>query len=247
MTVILEPKKIKSVTVSTISPSICHEVMGLDAMILVFWMLSFKPTFSLSSFTFIKRLFSSSLLSGIRVVSSAYLRLLIFLLAVLIPVCASSSPAFLLMYSAYKLNKQGDNMQPWHTLCPIWTQLTYNVDLQFVNFCCIAKWFSYTRNVISEQCFQYWIPWMIPKWVYILSFTHTFLRTWELSLKKGSTVLAPASHRAQSLNIYATGFLVSPLRRSSSQIFLRWDFFSCKFGVRCFKNTHLSMPRKTQK
>ena len=48
--VILEPKKIKSLTVSIVSPSICHEVMGLDAMILVFWMLSFKPTFSLSSF-----------------------------------------------------------------------------------------------------------------------------------------------------------------------------------------------------
>ena len=47
--VILEPPQIKSVTVSTVSPSICHEVMGLDAMILVFWMLSFKPTFSLSS------------------------------------------------------------------------------------------------------------------------------------------------------------------------------------------------------
>ena len=47
--VILEPKKIKSVTVSIVSPSICHEVMGLDAMILVFWMLSFKPAFSLSS------------------------------------------------------------------------------------------------------------------------------------------------------------------------------------------------------
>ena len=81
-------------------PSICHEVMGLDAMILVFWMLSFKPMFSLSSFTFIKRLFSSSL-SAIRVVSSAYLRLLIFLLAILIPACASSSPAFLMVYSAY--------------------------------------------------------------------------------------------------------------------------------------------------
>ena len=46
--VILEPKKIKSATVSTVSPSICHEVMGPDAMIVVFWMLSFKPTFSLS-------------------------------------------------------------------------------------------------------------------------------------------------------------------------------------------------------
>ena len=61
--VILKPKKIKSDTVSTVSPSISHEVMGPDAMILVFWMLSFKPTFSLSSFTFIKRLFSSSSVS----------------------------------------------------------------------------------------------------------------------------------------------------------------------------------------
>ena len=58
--VLLEPPKINSVTVSIVSPSICHEVMGPDVMILVFWMLSFKPTFSLSSFTFIKRLFSSS-------------------------------------------------------------------------------------------------------------------------------------------------------------------------------------------
>ena len=48
--------------------------MGLDAMIFIFWMLSFKPGFSLSSF--IRRLFSFSLLSAIRVVSSAYLRLL---------------------------------------------------------------------------------------------------------------------------------------------------------------------------
>ena len=80
--VIFESPKIKSATVSTVSPSICHEVMGLDAMILVFWMLNFKLTFSLSSFTFIKRLFSSSPLSAIRVVSSAYLRLLIFLLAI---------------------------------------------------------------------------------------------------------------------------------------------------------------------
>ena len=150
-------------------------------------MLSFKPTFSLSSFAFIKRLFSSSLLaslvaqtvehlfamqetwvrslgwedplekemaahssilawkspwtaepdrlpsmgsqrvghdwvtslslslllSAIRMVSSAYLRLLIFLLDILIPAYASSSPAFLVMYSAYKLNKQDDNIQPF--------------------------------------------------------------------------------------------------------------------------------------
>ena len=92
------PQKIKSDTVSTVSPSISHEVVRPDAMILVFWMLSFKPIFSFYSFTFIKRLFSSSLLSAIRVVSSAYLRLLIFLPVILIPACASSSPGFLMMW-----------------------------------------------------------------------------------------------------------------------------------------------------
>ena len=97
----------KSLTVSIASPSMCHEVMGPDVMIFILrmlnfffqarkrslldgkregdWplrrrMLSFKP-----AFTLIKRLFSSSLRSGIKVVSSAYLRLLIFLLAILIP------------------------------------------------------------------------------------------------------------------------------------------------------------------
>ena len=81
--VILEPKKIKAATISTVSPSICYEVMGPDAMILVFWMLSFKPIFSLSSFTF-KRLFSSSSLFAIRVVSSAYLRLQSFPIKILL-------------------------------------------------------------------------------------------------------------------------------------------------------------------
>ena len=96
--------------------------MGPDAMIFIFWVLSFKPAFSLSSFTFIKRLFSASLLSAIRVVSSAYLRLLIFLLEIFIPVCASSNPEFRVMYSAYKLNKQGDNIQSWCTPSPILNQ-----------------------------------------------------------------------------------------------------------------------------
>ena len=97
--VILEPRKIKPATVSIFSPSICHEVMEPDAMILVFEC-CFKPAFSLSSFTFIKRFFSSSLLSAIRVVSSAYLKLWIFLLAILIPAWASSSPAFHMMCPA---------------------------------------------------------------------------------------------------------------------------------------------------
>ena len=129
--VILEPSKTKSVTVSTVSWSICHEVMGPDAMILVFWMLSFKPIFFTllfhflffpPSFIFIERLFSSSSLSAIRVVSSAYLRLLIFFPAILISACTSFSPAFLMMYFAYKLNKQGDNIHPSHTPFPILNQ-----------------------------------------------------------------------------------------------------------------------------
>ena len=94
--------------------------MVLDAMILVFWMLNFKPTFSLSSFTFIKRPISSSL-SAVRLVSAAYLRLLVFLLAILIPACASPSPAFLMMYSACKLNKYSDSIYPC-TPFPVWNQ-----------------------------------------------------------------------------------------------------------------------------
>ena len=122
-TVILEPKKIKFATASTFSPSLCHEVMGPDATILVFWMLYFKPAFSLSSFTFIKRLVSSSSLSAVRVVLCAYPRLLIFLLAILIPAFDSSRLAFQVMYSAYKLSKQDDNIQPWCTPFPIFNQL----------------------------------------------------------------------------------------------------------------------------
>ena len=69
-------------------------------------------------------LFSSSLLSAIKVkvVLSAYLRLLIFLPAILIAACASSSLAFHMMYSAYKLNKQGDNIHTWHSPFPILNQ-----------------------------------------------------------------------------------------------------------------------------
>ena len=120
--VILEPRKIKSATVSTLSPSICHEVMGPDAMILVFWMLSFKPTFSLCFFTFIKRLFSSSLLSAIKGGVICIYEVIDISPGNLDSSLSSSIPAFLMMYSAYKLNKQGDNIQPWHTPFPIWSQ-----------------------------------------------------------------------------------------------------------------------------
>ena len=114
--------RIQTFIIKVVSPPICYEQIGLDAIILVIWVLSFKPAFTLSSFTFIKRLFSSSSLSAMNVVSFAYLGLLIFLLAILIPACVSSSPVFHIMYSAHKLNKQGYNIQPWLTPFSIWDQ-----------------------------------------------------------------------------------------------------------------------------
>ena len=108
-TVILEPKKGKSVTASTFPPSICQELMGPNAAILVFecWISGqlFQSPVSLS-----KRLFSSSSLPDTRMASSAKQRLLRFLPASLIPICDSTTPAFRMMYSAYKLNKQGDKI-----------------------------------------------------------------------------------------------------------------------------------------
>ena len=123
--------------------------MGPDVMILVFWLLSFKPTFSLSSFTFNKKLFSSYSLSAIRLMSTAYLRLLIFLSAILIPTCASSSLAFHMMYSDYKLNKQGDSIQPSCTPFPIWNQSVIPCPVLAV-----ASWLAYwflRRQVTSVQ------------------------------------------------------------------------------------------------
>ena len=101
-------------------------------------------------FTFIKRLFSSSSLSAIRVVSSAYLRLLIFLMAILIPACASSGPAFLMMYSAYKLNKQGDSIEPWHTPFPIWNQSVVPCPVLTVASWPIFKVLAYCNTIIKS-------------------------------------------------------------------------------------------------
>ena len=141
--------KIKSVTVSIVSPFISREVMRPDAMILVFWMLSFKPTFPLFYFTFITRFFSSSSLSAINVVSSAYLRLLIFLPAVFIPAWASPSLAFHMMYSACKLNKQGYNIQPWCTPFPLWKQSVVSCLVLIV-----ASWNAY--RFLRKQIKEVW-------------------------------------------------------------------------------------------
>ena len=113
----LEPNKIRSLIVSIISPSICHEVLGTDAMILVFRTLSFKPVFHSPLW-----LSSRGSFIPLHFPPLAYLRLLVILPAILTPTCASSSPAFRMMYFAYKLNIQGDNIQLWHTPLPIWNQ-----------------------------------------------------------------------------------------------------------------------------
>ena len=78
--------------------------------------------------------------SDLAVAASAYLRLLIFLPAILITACASSSPTFLTMYSAYKLNKEGDNIRPWHNPFPILNQPV--VPCLILN---VASWPAYTN------------------------------------------------------------------------------------------------------
>ena len=121
---ILETKKKEICHYFHFFPRICHEMIGSDAMFFIFFVLSFKPAFSLSSFTLIKMPFSSSSLYAIRVVSSAYLRLLVFLWSVFIPFYDSFSLEFLMTYTAYRLNKQGDNIQPCYTPFPILNQST---------------------------------------------------------------------------------------------------------------------------
>ena len=121
---------------------IFHEVMGPDAMIFVFecWVLS---QLSLSPFSVIKGLFSSSSLFVISVII-CILKLLFFP-AVLIPACASSSPAFHMMCSAYKLNKQRNNIQPWCTPFPI-----LNKSIVPCSVLTVASWPAYrflTRQV----------------------------------------------------------------------------------------------------
>ena len=129
-------QKIKFVTVSIVSPSICHEV--IDPM----------PWSSFSECWALSQLFHSPLslssrgsLVLLHFLASGWCHLhiiYIFLPEILIPACASSSPVFLMMYSAYKLNKQGDNIQPWLNSFPIWNQ--YIVPSLVLN---VASWPAY--------------------------------------------------------------------------------------------------------
>ena len=114
-------------------PSICHEVTEPDAMSSFLECWTLRRLFTLL-FHLIKRLFSCSSLSAIKVVLSAYLRLLIFLPVILVTACASSCLAFHMMYTEYKLNKQGDTYIKYTPLmylfpnlarvpCPVLTEL----------------------------------------------------------------------------------------------------------------------------
>ena len=112
-TVILEPKKMKSVITSIVTPSICHEVMGPDAMIVVFFIFGFKPAFSLSYFTLIERFFSFSLISAVRVVSISILRLLMLYL------CITISNMYLYichMYDIYNISSYNCKASKLHPL-----------------------------------------------------------------------------------------------------------------------------------
>ena len=133
----------------------CHE--------LVFWMLSFKPPFSPFSFILVKRLFSSS---AVRVVSSAYLRMLIFLLAIWIPACDSSGPALHMVYSQNKVNKQGDNIQPCHTPFPIMNQSVAPCLVLTV-----VSWPAYRFLWDKNENWPFPVPWLL------LSFPN-FLAYW---------------------------------------------------------------------
>ena len=120
-TVILKPPKRKSFMVSIVSPSTGHEMMGQDAKILIFecWVSANFFTFLFHFHQEILQLFFTFChKSGVICVSE------------IIDIShgnhdsrfTSSSMAFCMMYSAYRLNKQGKNIQAWHTFFPIWNQ-----------------------------------------------------------------------------------------------------------------------------
>ena len=142
-------------------------------------MLSFKPTFSLSFFPPHRgALFSSSSLSVIRVVSPAYLRLL-FLPEILIPVCNSSSLAFHMMYSAYKLNKQSDNIQPCHTPFP-----TFNQFVVPYKVLTVASWPAY--KFLRRQVTDVWY------WLSDISISKCFLQFVVIHTVKGFIIVNEA-------------------------------------------------------
>ena len=226
-------------------------------MILVFWMLNFKPVFSFSSFTLIKRFFSSSSLSATEVVY-AYLRLLIFLPAILIPASASSSPAFLMMYSAYKLNKQVDNRQPCHTPFPIWNQSVVSCPVLTV-----ASWPAYrflrkqvrwSHPPISLRIFQFVVIHTV-KGFSVLNEADVFLKLpcFLYEPMNVGNLISDSSAFSQS-SLYIWKFSVHILLRPSMKNFehyltsmwnecncaVVWTFFGIALLWDCSENTFFS-------
>ena len=119
--VILEPKKKTSITVSIVSSPICHEVMGLECHDFRFLNVEFWASFL-------------TLLFNLHQDSLGHLHFCHKGAVICIPEVINNSPgnldsslclfslALCMMYPAYKLNKQGDNIQPWLTRFPIWNQ-----------------------------------------------------------------------------------------------------------------------------
>ena len=142
-------------------------------------MLSFKPAFSLSSFTFIKRFFSYYSLSAITVVLSVYLWLLVFLLEILIPAYDSSRLVFNLIYSAYKLNKQSDNIQPCHTPFP-----TFNQFVVPYKVLTVASWPAY--KFLRRQVTDVWY------WLSDISISKCFLQFVVIHTVKGFIIVNEA-------------------------------------------------------
>ena len=112
----------------------CHDL----SVFFFFSIFILKPAFSLYSFTLTKGFFSSSSLSAVRVVSSSgYLKSLVFHLPILIPTCNSSSLAFLMICSAYKLNQHSDNIQPCPT--PFSIPKPISCSIQGTNCCFLTQ------------------------------------------------------------------------------------------------------------
>ena len=144
-------------------PPICHDVAASDAMIFVFWMLSIKPTYSLSRVTFIKRLFSSSL-SAIRLVSSAYFRWLIFLCQSCFHLEIPPAQCFSLCSLCRSYISKVAIIQPRGTPFPFWSQSVVLFPVLIV-----ASWPAY--KFIKRQVRLSGIPWNLfqnfPKFIVI--------------------------------------------------------------------------------
>ena len=194
------------------------------------WVLSHLFHFPLSSSS---NDFSFSLLSAIIVVSSAYLRLLMFLPAILILACASSSPEFLMMYFANKLNRQGDNIQPWHTPFPIWNQSIVPCSVLTPAF-----WLAYRflrRQVrlsgtsISLKFFQFLVIHTV-KVFYIVNKAEELFCSFYDPMDVGNLIPGSSASSKSSLNIWK--FSVHILLKPSMENFEHctatvWDECNC--------------------